>query len=238
MILYLILIAHFFADFTLQSASWAEKKTKKFRYLVGHAVTYAAVVVAALLTSVSISSVWCPLGLISVSHFLIDWIRIFVDKKYNTPTISFLSFLIDQVLHISIIFIAVYGWQLEMHRASWIVALAEQITIEQILRYALIFVVILDPASVCIKKLTLYATGSVQGAGKKEPPVGSVIGKLERLIIVILVICNQIGAIGFVLTAKSLARYKQLDNQSFAEKYLVGTLGSTAIAIITALLLK
>ena len=73
---------------------------------------------------------------------------------------------------------------------------------------------------------------------KKEPPVGRVIGKLERVIIAILVICNEIGAIGFVLTAKSLARYKQLNDQDFAEKYLVGTLSSTAIAIIMALLLK
>lgn len=73
---------------------------------------------------------------------------------------------------------------------------------------------------------------------KNEPPVGRVIGKLERILTVILVLCNEIGAIGFVLTAKSIARYKQLDNQSFAEKYLVGTLSSTAIAIITALLLK
>ena len=84
-----------------------------------------------------------------------------------------------------------------------------------------------------------WVSGSTNNGGqKKEPPVGSVIGKLERILTVILVLCNEIGAIGFVLTAKSLARYKQLDNQSFAEKYLVGTLSSTAIAIIAALLLK
>ena len=68
--------------------------------------------------------------------------------------------------------------------------------------------------------------------------MGSIIGKMERLIITILVLCNQIGAIGFVLTAKSLARYKQLSEKDFAEKYLVGTLTSTAIAIVAALLLK
>lgn len=94
------------------------------------------------------------------------------------------------------------------------------------------------PASVFVKKLSIYVTGGTSDGHKKAPPVGSVIGKLERILTVILVLCNQIGAIGFVLTAKSLARYKQLDNQSFAEKYLVGTLSSTTIAIIAALLLK
>ena len=43
---------------------------------------------------------------------------------------------------------------------------------------------------------------------------------------------GQFGAIGFVLTAKSLARYRQLETKSFDEKYLVGTLLSTFIAIV------
>ena len=38
------------------------------------------------------------------------------------------------------------------------------------------------------------------------------IGKLERLIIAMLVIYGEAGAIGFVLAAKSLARYKQFEN--------------------------
>ena len=43
---------------------------------------------------------------------------------------------------------------------------------------------------------------------------------------------GQYGAIGFVLTAKSLARFNQLNDQSFAEKYLVGTLLSSFLAIV------
>ena len=49
------------------------------------------------------------------------------------------------------------------------------------------------------------------------------IGKLERLIIAMLVIYGEAGAIGFVLAAKSLARYKQFEDQDFTEKFLVGT---------------
>ena len=44
---------------------------------------------------------------------------------------------------------------------------------------------------------------------------------------------GQLGAIGFVLAAKSLARFKQLDDRDFAEKYLVGTLLSVLIALLS-----
>ena len=54
--------------------------------------------------------------------------------------------------------------------------------------------------------------------------IGMWIGILEREIILMLGLLGQYGAIGFVLAAKSLARYKQLENKAFAEKYLVGTL--------------
>lgn len=61
--------------------------------------------------------------------------------------------------------------------------------------------------------------------------IGSWVGILEREIILILGLLGQFGAIGFVLAAKSLARHSQLNNQAFAEKYLVGTLLSAFIAL-------
>lgn len=239
MSLWLLLTAHLIADFSLQSSDWAEKKTQKFRYLAGHAVVYAAVIAVVAFLCIPERIVWIPFMIIALSHFLIDWIRVHTDEMYKTPTAHFSSFVIDQVLHISIICASTYAFQLNEHTRSWLTDLALAVPVEHVLRYVLIFIIILDPASVFVKKLSIYVSGNTNNSGqKKDPPVGSVIGKLERILTVILVLCNEVGAIGFVLTAKSLARYKQLDNQSFAEKYLVGTLSSTAIAIIAALLLK
>ncbi len=239
MSLWLLLSAHLIADFSLQSADWAEKKTQKFRYLAGHAFVYTVVIAAATFLCIPFDIVWLPFVVIAFSHFIIDWIRILVDKKLKTPIVHFSLFVIDQMLHILIIYATNYMFALDGQTRDWLINLASMIPIEQVLRYVLIFVIILDPASVFVKKLSTYVSGAANNSSqKKEPPVGNIIGKLERILTVILVLCNQIGAIGFVLTAKSLARYKQLDNQSFAEKYLVGTLSSTAIAIIAALLLK
>jgi hypothetical protein len=68
--------------------------------------------------------------------------------------------------------------------------------------------------------------------------VGSTIGVLERLLIVVFVLTGTDAAIGFVVAAKTLARFRQLDDREFAEYYLLGTLASVAVAIVTALLAR
>ena len=73
--------------------------------------------------------------------------------------------------------------------------------------------------------------GGVEGAG-------ALIGVLERCLISLLVAMGQWGAIGFVLTAKSVARFKKLEEQRFAEAYLIGTLTSVLVAIGTGTLLR
>jgi hypothetical protein len=65
--------------------------------------------------------------------------------------------------------------------------------------------------------------------------VGATIGILERLLIVVFVLTRTDVAIGFVVAAKTLARFRQLDDREFAEYYLLGTLASVAVAIVTGL---
>ncbi|HEY6056721.1 MAG TPA: hypothetical protein VIV06_01755, partial [Candidatus Limnocylindrales bacterium] len=69
------------------------------------------------------------------------------------------------------------------------------------------------------------------------PPaqVGAAVGVLERLIVVALVLTGASAAIGFVIAAKTLARFKQLDDRDFAEYYLLGTLASVTVALVSGL---
>ena len=46
------------------------------------------------------------------------------------------------------------------------------------------------------------------------------------------------AAIGFVIAAKTIARFRLLDDRDFAEYYLLGTLGSVSVAILTGLLAR
>ena len=68
--------------------------------------------------------------------------------------------------------------------------------------------------------------------------VGSTIGILERILIVVFVLTGSEAAIGFVVAAKTLARFRLLDDRDFAEYYLLGTLASVAVAIITGLIAR
>jgi len=67
---------------------------------------------------------------------------------------------------------------------------------------------------------------------------GRTIGILERLMVLVLVQQGEWGAVGLVLTAKSVARFKRLEDQDFAERYLVGTMTSVMYAMLGGLALR
>lgn len=64
---------------------------------------------------------------------------------------------------------------------------------------------------------------------------GEVIGILERLITFVLVSVGGFAAVGFVVAAKAAVRYPQFKKREFAEYFLVGTLCSVGLAVLTAL---
>jgi len=68
---------------------------------------------------------------------------------------------------------------------------------------------------------------------------GRVIGILERWILVTLVLASQYGALGLILTAKSIARFKKIqEDPAFAEYYLLGTLYSILAALFAGTMLS
>jgi hypothetical protein len=67
---------------------------------------------------------------------------------------------------------------------------------------------------------------------------GRVIGALERLLTFFLVLQGAYGALGFLIAAKGITRFKQLDDREFAEYFLIGTLLSIILAGSVALLTR
>jgi hypothetical protein len=61
---------------------------------------------------------------------------------------------------------------------------------------------------------------------------GRLIGILERVIVYALVLNAQYGAIGLILAAKSVTRFKDLEKREMAEYVLIGTLLSTLLAMV------
>jgi hypothetical protein len=68
---------------------------------------------------------------------------------------------------------------------------------------------------------------------RREYNAGRVIGILERwLMYLVVVTTGDLGALGFIIAAKGLARMKQLEDRQFAEYMLVGTLLSAVSAVV------
>lgn len=67
---------------------------------------------------------------------------------------------------------------------------------------------------------------------------GRLIGDIERLLLAWMVAAGSYAAMGFIVAAKGLVRSKQFESHDFAEYFLVGTLASTALALVAGGLLR
>ena len=74
--------------------------------------------------------------------------------------------------------------------------------------------------------------------GGKSPNPGAAIGVFERFLVITLIIFGEYSAIGWIVAAKALARHERLSEKITAEYFLVGTLVSFSIALLTGLLIR
>jgi hypothetical protein len=68
--------------------------------------------------------------------------------------------------------------------------------------------------------------------GAIEVARGRAVGALERALALTLILLGEYSAVGWIIAAKSLARFKQLEDREFAEYFLVGTLASFLLAVL------
>ncbi|WP_037571324.1 hypothetical protein [Spirochaeta cellobiosiphila] len=73
---------------------------------------------------------------------------------------------------------------------------------------------------------------------RKELSRGKIIGVVERILFFSFVITGNYNLIAFILTAKGVTRFKELDNKKFAEYVLIGTLLSCTFSLIWAFFIK
>ncbi|CAH2713714.1 hypothetical protein BACCIP111895_00868 [Neobacillus rhizosphaerae] len=73
---------------------------------------------------------------------------------------------------------------------------------------------------------------------KQDLSRGKLIGYIERLLVLVLTFYHAYPAIGFIVAAKSIARFKQMDDRDWAEYFLLGTLTSMFIGITLGIILR
>lgn len=88
-------------------------------------------------------------------------------------------------------------------------------------------------------RVFLNSIRSLRGIDPGLRDAGKRIGQFERFLVTTLTVLDQYNAIAFVFTAKSIARFKKIEETpAFAEYYLVGTLASVSIGMLVGLGIK
>ncbi len=219
-LLILQLLAHSVSDFYLQTEKSCKSKADnafKSRHLYIHVlITFAC----AWLFSMSLGYWWAAL-LIAVLHLVIDGLKsICKDLKG--------AFFIDQLLHLLVIVAAVM-----LYNKVSAIALPTWLPETRVLLWVVAFMFCLRPANFFIQNIFKEANISIPDGGKEDnlPNAGHVIGNVERMLTLVFVMLGQYEAIGFLLAAKSLLRFRETDTVK-SEYVLVGTLLSFGMAIL------
>lgn len=200
-----------------------------------------------LLLTIFFRSLWWFIGLVALTvfHILIDALIAPGQKRWKDSSFQFA--IIDPVIHLMAIF--TFWIAFRAMTPSLGIAFHPRLNlalINRALLYATGYIFVLEGGTEIVRgvlrPLQTAVRGEVAAAPKsisrEELGTGKLIGNLERFLILTLVILEEYTAIAFVLTAKSVARFRELDKRKFAEYYLIGTLTSTLVAIIVGLLLS
>jgi len=230
---------HVLADFLAQTSTLAARKRRSAPAMLLHGFLVLAVHLACVLPFWSVELLAGVLA-IALSHLAVDVFRARVDPRWKQPLASLLM---DQGLHAAAI-LACWAWLASRGAAErgWIeFDPAWMPAASRMLLLASGFVFNAKGGTGIVRSLLArfpQAVPAARTADEDPYATGRVVGCLERFIVLGLVLLDQWAAIGLVLAAKSIARFKELDSRPFADYYLIGTLTSVGVALASGFLLR
>lgn len=222
-----LILAHLLTDFLLQRKSWIrERRLRHFQspYLYVH--TLLTTLVAGLLIG---WSYWPTLLVILITHALIDgW------KSYR-PETSF-YFLADQALHFLVILACWVANFYSVEELGWF--WKELMGNTHFWAYLTGFLFLTWPSSILVGQLTRSWRDHLDQS-EALAHAGMWIGMMERCLILIMVLAGQYEAMGLLIAAKGFIRFNEKNRpERKTEYFLIGTLISIGLAVLTGLLLQ
>ncbi|MDE6556371.1 MAG: DUF3307 domain-containing protein [Duncaniella sp.] len=243
-ILLKLIAAHLLGDFLFQSNTICDLKYNDIlsKRLVGLTIHSS---IQAILSYLLLAkwSLWIVPAVIFASHFTIDFIKV-VCRGKRLP-----AFIADQVAH----YIVIIGlwWFLCIKGYGSVTTSCLSLSFWAIF---ISYIAVLVPASIFIKSFIEFegwipnqSLSSTEEQIDQEkfprneeslkglPNAGKWIGYLERVLILTFIYTNNIEGIGFLLAAKSVFRFGELNRSQdikVTEYVLIGTFVSFTIAII------
>jgi hypothetical protein len=216
-------LAHLVADFLLQSNKACKDKAEKkwcSKYHYAHALFVFGLSWLAVWDA---NFMWCAL-VIGASHFMIDmW------KSYREENVKW--FTVDQILHIAVMAGMALWW---CSKNDWSMTLDIPV---KFLAMAIAIIVCWKPSNIFIKLMLKHYSVNMpeeQGGGFNA---GSLIGNIERWLILVFVIMQRYEAIGLLIAAKSIIRFGDAQTRK-SEYVLAGTLMSIFIAVLAGVMVN
>lgn len=219
-----LLLGHALGDFALQTDAMVRRKREPLVLLA-----HVAVVVAATWVALGLPPAWDLLALIALTHLGIDAAKL----SWGGP--GFQSFAVDQTGHLAALtlgaalFPDAYGNGLWARLASGPLPEAALLPAGMAVGAALLLAVWAGGYAVAALMTGVKMPATIDSL----PRGGRLIGKLERLLIVMLVLAGEPDGIGFLIAAKSILRFNELagTDRHVSEYVIIGTLASFAWAI-------
>jgi len=231
-LLLLQLLAHILTDYTFQTDKHAAHKNKKgfkSKYLKWH-------ILIMFLTSWILSfQLAFALGalVIALTHWVIDGVKPKINKS---KMLGRYSFFIDQSLHLLILCLAVWLYTIYFE-------IDTIIDLNLNTKYLLLGIGFLfcgKPANIFIKEIFKASKIKFAGMNKDDlPNAGRLIGVIERWLVLTFILIGQFNAVGFLIAAKSILRFKDSEKIFGKTEYvLIGTLLSFGMAIGIGILIS
>ncbi|WP_154124096.1 DUF3307 domain-containing protein [Grimontia hollisae] len=235
------LLIHIICDFYLQPNRWVEAKKENTYHspeLFFHSLLHGvALIIPAIVLNIDWRSTTCLVIIVAISHFVIDLWKV---TTRNGDKFSY--FFIDQALHISVL--AIIAFHITDRVTIYTVLQHEKFSDSVMVAFA--YLLILKPTSIVIGSiLRKYPISGTNG--DKNTNVsglvagGELIGYLERVLILTFTLVGSYAAVGFVLAAKSIFRFGELnksDDRGMTEYVLIGSLVSVVITTLVGTLIS
>ncbi len=237
----LLVAGHVLADFVLQTRGMVRDKAR-FSGLAAHLGVVLIAQTVLLIPLLSLRGLVVVAG-VTIAHGIIDRTKAAVSSRWPDRALEW--FTLDQAAHFATLaaaWLLLRGPSGTLFFPRFLESLPfppSALGASAVLVAAYAFNVH-GGSTIVIAVLGRYhlggGSGMSVGAETDGPARGQAIGILERWIVLTLVLAGQWGALGLLLAAKSVARFRDLDDRDLSEYYLIGTLTSVLVAVASALL--
>ena len=228
-----LVLAHLAADFLLQTDAMIRDK-ERLPVLLGH----VGIVTAASWTALGFAAVPLLLLLVAATHFVVDLakLRWAASRRARGLEPGFAAFATHQAAHLAVIAVAAGLWP-----GAWAAGLWADpdvlARLPEAMALAAGLIATVWTGGYAVREVIAGLKIPIDPATDTSlPQGGKLIGRLERLMILMLLLADQPDAIGLLIAAKSILRFNELaaSDRRATEYVIIGTLASFAWAIATA----